>query len=88
MSVGINEQVATVVLSFAVTVFVSLLWCVQRFFHFKLQIPTEIPSRSQWPRSLRHELPSLPQTLGSWVRIPLETWTCVCAYSVFVLSCV
>jgi hypothetical protein len=27
-------------------------------------------------------------TLGSWVRIPLEAWISVCVYSVFVLSCV
>jgi hypothetical protein len=45
-------------------------------------------SRSQWPRGLRHELSSPPQTLGSCVRIPLEAWMSVCVYSVFVLSCV
>jgi hypothetical protein len=27
------------------------------------------------------------QTLGSWVRILLESWMSVCVYSVFVLSC-
>jgi hypothetical protein len=37
---------------------------------------------------LRHELSSLARTLGSWVRIPLKTWMCVCIFSVFVLSCV
>jgi hypothetical protein len=36
----------------------------------------------------KHELSSLAQTLGSWVRIPLEAWMSVCGYSVFVLSCV
>jgi hypothetical protein len=44
--------------------------------------------RSQWPRSLRHELSSPSQTLVSWVRMPLETWMSVCVYSVSVLSCV
>jgi hypothetical protein len=28
----------------------------------------------QWPRGLRHELSSPVQTLGSRVRITLETW--------------
>jgi hypothetical protein len=41
--------------------------------------------RSQWPHGLRHELSSLDQTLGSWVRIPLETWKSVCVHSVCVL---
>jgi hypothetical protein len=44
--------------------------------------------RSQWPRSLRHELSSPARTLGSWLRIQLKAWTSVCIYSVFVLSCV
>jgi hypothetical protein len=44
--------------------------------------------RSQRPRGLRHELSSPAQTLGSWVRIPLEAWMSVCVYSAFVLSCV
>jgi hypothetical protein len=44
--------------------------------------------RSQWPHSIRHELSSPAQTLGSWFRIPLEAWMSVCVYSVFVLSCV
>jgi hypothetical protein len=42
------------------------------------------PGRSQWPRGLRHELSSPAQTLGSWVRIPLEVWMSVCVYSVYV----
>jgi hypothetical protein len=33
--------------------------------------------RSQGPRGLRHEMSSPAQTLGSWVRIPLETWMSV-----------
>jgi hypothetical protein len=41
--------------------------------------------RAQWRRGLRHELSSPAQTLGSWVRIPLEAWIYVCIYSVFVL---
>jgi hypothetical protein len=44
--------------------------------------------RSQWPGGLRHELSSLPQTLRSWVRIPLEAWMFVCVYSILVLFCV
>jgi hypothetical protein len=43
--------------------------------------------RAQWPRGLRHELSSPAQTLGSWVRIPLEAWMPVCFYCVFVVSC-
>jgi hypothetical protein len=35
-------------------------------------------SRSQWPLGLRHELSSPARTLGSWVRIPLETWMSIC----------
>jgi hypothetical protein len=42
--------------------------------------------QSQWPSCLRLSL--LAQTLGSWVRIPLEVWMLVCVYSVFVLFCV
>jgi hypothetical protein len=41
--------------------------------------------RSQWPRSLGHELSSPARTLASWVRIPLEAWMSMCVYSVFVL---
>jgi hypothetical protein len=37
---------------------------------------------------MKHEPPSPAQTLGSWVRIPLKAWMSVCAYSVFMLSCV
>jgi hypothetical protein len=44
--------------------------------------------RSQWPRGLRHEMPFPAQTLGSWVRIPLEAWIFVCFYSVCVVLCV
>jgi hypothetical protein len=43
---------------------------------------------SPCPRGLRHELSSPAQTLGSWVRIPLEGWMSVCVYSVLVLPCV
>jgi hypothetical protein len=41
--------------------------------------------RSQRPRCLRHELSSPAQTLGSWVRIPIEALMSVCVYSVFML---
>jgi hypothetical protein len=42
--------------------------------------------RSQWPRRLRHELSSPARTLGSWVRIPLNTWMFVCLFYVCVGS--
>jgi hypothetical protein len=42
---------------------------------------------SQWPRGVRHELSAPARTLGSWVRIPLETWMSVCVYSVCVVLC-
>jgi hypothetical protein len=42
--------------------------------------------RSQWPRSLGHELSSPPQPLGLWIRVPLGAWISVCLYSVFMLS--
>jgi hypothetical protein len=41
-------------------------------------------SRSQWPRSLRHEKSSPARTLGSWIGIPLKAWMSVCVYSVSV----
>jgi hypothetical protein len=34
--------------------------------------------RSQWPHGVRHEPCSSARTLGSWVRIPLETGMSVC----------
>jgi hypothetical protein len=43
---------------------------------------------NQWPRGLKHEIFSPAQTLGSWVRIPLEAWMPVSVYSVFVLFCI
>jgi hypothetical protein len=43
---------------------------------FKYTVP--VPSWSQWPRGLRHELSSLARMLGSWVRIPLKAWMFVC----------
>jgi hypothetical protein len=53
-----------------------------------LYSPVSNDSRSQWPLGLRHEPSSPAQTLGSWVRNPLEAWMSVCVYSVVVLSCV
>jgi hypothetical protein len=42
---------------------------------FVIKAPVnQLSGRSQWPRSLRHEVYSLARTLGSWVRIPLEAW--------------
>jgi hypothetical protein len=43
--------------------------------------------RSQRPRGLRHELPSLTRTLGSWVRIPLEAWMSVLCAFILCLCC-
>jgi hypothetical protein len=40
--------------------------------HIGLPLPFSSMCRSQWPRSLRHELSSSAQTLGSWIRIPLK----------------
>jgi hypothetical protein len=42
---------------------------------------------SQWPHGLRHEMSSPDQTLGSWVRIPLEAWMSVCVFSVCAVLC-
>jgi hypothetical protein len=45
---------------------------------------------SQWPRGLRHELPSLARTLGSWARIPLKAWmfgVCMRLFCVCVVLC-
>jgi hypothetical protein len=42
------------------------------------------PSRSQWPRGLRHELFSPAPTLRSWVRIPLRHG-CLCVLCAFFL---
>jgi hypothetical protein len=50
-------------------------------------VKCSIQRRSQWPRSLTHELSSPAQTLGLWVRITFEALISV-IYSVFVLSCV
>jgi hypothetical protein len=44
--------------------------------------------QSQLPCSMRHEMSSPAETLGSWVRIPLETWTSVRVSSVFALPCI
>jgi hypothetical protein len=41
--------------------------------------------RGQWPDVRRHELSSPAQTLGLWVRTPLEIQNSVCVYNVFVL---
>jgi hypothetical protein len=40
----------------------------------------------KWPCGIRHELSSPAETLGSCVRLPLETWMSVCVYSVCVVS--
>jgi hypothetical protein len=45
-------------------------------------------SRSQWPLNLRYEMSSRSQTLGSWVRIPLDASMSVRVASMFMLSCV
>jgi hypothetical protein len=44
--------------------------------------------REQWPRGLRHELPSLARTLRSWVRISLKVCIFVLiAFSLFMFFC-
>jgi hypothetical protein len=60
-------------------------WCREGFIKYA---PTICSRADQWLRSLRHKLSSSAETLGSWVRIPLEAWMSVYVYSVFVLSCV
>jgi hypothetical protein len=42
----------------------------------------------EWETPGLHEQSSPARTLGSWVRIPLEEWMSVCAYSVLLLFCV
>jgi hypothetical protein len=44
--------------------------------------------RWHWPHSLSHETSAPAETLGLWVRIPVEKLMSLCIYSVFVLSCV
>jgi hypothetical protein len=45
--------------------------------------------RSQWPRGLMQELPSLARTLESWDRIPLKVMdVCVRLFCVCVVLCV
>jgi hypothetical protein len=57
-------------------------------------IPKDFLSAHEiWSRSLRHEVSSPAQALGSWVPIPRESWmfafVCVCVcVCVLVLSCV
>jgi hypothetical protein len=59
--------------------------CVHFFFKISVFVFSNNQfCRSQWPRGLRHELPSLALKLGSWVRIPLKTWLSVYVFSVFV----
>jgi hypothetical protein len=41
----------------------------------------EKTSRSQWPRSLWHELSSPAPTLGWWIQIPLR-YGCLCVFCV------
>jgi hypothetical protein len=43
--------------------------------------------RSQRPRGVRHELSSPSQSLGSWVRIPLEAWMSVLCAFILCLFC-
>jgi hypothetical protein len=63
-----------------------LLYLVPRSVFFRLNFSISNIRRSQWSRGLSHELSSLGQKLGSWVRIPFEAWMSVCIYSVFVLG--
>jgi hypothetical protein len=45
-------------------------------------------SWARCPHCLRHELSSPAQALGSWVRIPIETWISVCICYLRVVLCV
>jgi hypothetical protein len=63
-------------------------WKLTYYISPLVYFPTYLISRSQCPRGLRHELPSLARTLGSWVQIPLKAWLSVCVYPVFVFLCV
>jgi hypothetical protein len=62
--------------------FVSIL-CVHISFSL---LVSQFYNRSQRPRSLRHELFSRAQTLGSWVRIPLKAWMSMHVCSVQVVT--
>jgi hypothetical protein len=64
---------------------VSFCWDVDDKTYIFMEV-SEVFCRSQWPRSLRHELSSSVRTLGSWVRMQLKAW--VSAFILFVLSCV
>jgi hypothetical protein len=65
-------------LKFCITSFIKRL-CIRRYAWLR--------GPSQRPYCLK-ALSSPARTLGSWVRIPLETWMSVSVYSVFVLFCV
>jgi hypothetical protein len=58
------------------------------FFHVVYKYLVRLDCRSQWPRSLRHELSLLAQTLGSWVEIPQGMDVSACLFCVFVVLCV
>jgi hypothetical protein len=91
-SIFINTSISPRDKRFARQVYEFQQWSCWKNFQYSLSVVTCIigcfESRSQWPRCLRRELSSLAQTLGKWVRIPLEAWMSVSVYSVFVLSCV
>jgi hypothetical protein len=65
----------------------SIFTIIQPLHFTDYQLLTAFPCWSQWPRGLRHEPSSPAQTLGSWVRIPLEALMSVWVYFVFVLFC-
>jgi hypothetical protein len=50
---------------------------------FNLCSHNDVTAKHSGLRGLRHELSSLAQTLGSWVRIPLKAWMSVCAFILF-----
>jgi hypothetical protein len=67
----------------------GLLWRLVRSQSlYRLRYPASFYEVYILPRGLRHEMSSPAQTLGSWVRIPLEALMSVRVSSVFVLSCV
>jgi hypothetical protein len=67
------------------TKYVYAPFLIQRDNSFKIWPIWCFMSRSEWLRGLRRRVSSPAQTLGLWVRIPLNNFTCVCFYSVLLL---
>jgi hypothetical protein len=77
--------------AYSLWVSLFILWVILWSCHYLLILDTcgqQDDSRSRWPHDQRHEVSGPAWTLGSWVRIPLDTWMSVCVYSVCVVLCV